>query len=165
MVETVIYFSNGPLCLKTELSPSSHMQQSIQDGCDCFCAFYGSNCPNYIIRQTDHVNFTATFVIANSIVGRHCSGLICAREALHWVYYKCSYAVITTPKNERLVPSFGLTKQDGRYFWSFLATKPATATINSLESAWFQGFLKKKTPKHTWLCVGSSPVRYALQIR
>jgi len=32
-----------------------------------------------------------------------------------------------------------------------------------LESARFRGFSEKKTPKRTWLWVGSSLVRYALQ--
>jgi len=27
----------------------------------------------------------------------------------------------------------------------------------------FEDFWKKKTPKHTWLCAGISPVWYALQ--
>ena len=36
-------------------------------------------------------------------------------------------------------------------------------SFNSLASAKIRGFSKKKTPKHTWLCAGISPVWYALQ--
>jgi len=37
--------------------------------------------------------------------------------------------------------------------------------FNSLASGCFWGFSEKKTPKCTWLCVGISPVWYALQTR
>jgi len=35
--------------------------------------------------------------------------------------------------------------------------------MNSLVSARFWWFSKKKTPKRTWFCAGISSVRYALQ--
>jgi len=36
-------------------------------------------------------------------------------------------------------------------------------TINTLASGRFCEFPRKKKTKHTWLCVGISPLRYRLQ--
>jgi len=48
---------------------------------------------------------------------------------------------------------------------SFILYKHSIYILTLWHPAAFEDFQKKKTPKRTWLCMGISPVRYALQTR
>lgn len=55
-----------------------------------FCAFHGSDCPNFIGPAV----CTATFAISGGTMVRRCCENICAGEALHCIYCKRRHAVM-----------------------------------------------------------------------
>ena len=115
-----------PSLVDPERDPWSCATRPMSDWLDTFCAFLGSSCPHYMVRQTGHAIYTAYIAISEGSTRKRCSGQICVGEVLRWVYCKCSYAAINTSKIGRLSNALSpfLMGQVGGVFILFLPQHP-----------------------------------------